>query len=127
MVGAGLDGEEEKSLINLAKRLISIPSSARDGREIFDFVDGYLKERGLKPFFQKMKSLYMEYQDQSNLLLRLGDGGGGPRVMVNCHLDTVEGREGWFHDPFGAVEDDGRIYGLGAADMRGVAPPPYSP
>jgi succinyl-diaminopimelate desuccinylase len=118
MMDNRLTGEEEEGLIELTKELIRIPSSVRDGKDIFDHVASFLREHGLNPHFQQMNSPYMEYQDQSNLLMRVGDG-SGPRVMLNCHLDTVEFREGWLHQPFGAEEDSGRIFGLGAADMKG--------
>lgn len=39
-------------------------------------------------------------------------------LMLNGHLDVV-GVEGMAHPPFGADERDGRLYGRGAADMKG--------
>jgi len=37
------------------------------------------------------------------------------------HLDVVPAgmRERWFHDPFGGVVENGRIYGRGSSDMKG--------
>ncbi|MDQ7841890.1 MAG: M20 family metallopeptidase [bacterium] len=56
---------------------------------------------------------------------------GRPRLLVNCHLDTVppdcgewvdphDGKvtSGWTKDPFGGEIVDGRIYGRGAADHK---------
>lgn len=45
----------------------------------------------------------------------------GPRpglVTLTGHLDTVHAAEGWSSDPFEPVERDGRLYGLGALDMK---------
>ena len=44
----------------------------------------------------------------------------GPRVVLNGHLDTfpIGPQEGWTHDPLGARQVDGRIYGRGAGDMK---------
>lgn len=44
-------------------------------------------------------------------------GGPGPSVMLYAHYDTV-GIEG-MDDPFGAREEDGRLCGRGAYDMKG--------
>jgi len=47
--------------------------------------------------------------------------GGGPRLILNGHLDTV-GVAGMTVPPFDAELRDGRIYGRGACDMKaGVA------
>jgi acetylornithine deacetylase len=48
-------------------------------------------------------------------------GSGGPTLLLNGHLDTV-GVEGMMIAPFGAREEDGRLFGRGACDMKaGVA------
>jgi len=47
-------------------------------------------------------------------------GGQRPALLFACHLDVVgPGEEPWEHPPFGAVEENGRIYGRGTADMKG--------
>lgn len=47
---------------------------------------------------------------------------GGPAeggLVLSGHTDTVPYDEGcWQHDPFGCEEADGRLYGLGTADMK---------
>ena len=46
-------------------------------------------------------------------------GTGDRTVLFNGHLDTVPYRQGqWSYDPLGEQEDD-RIYGRGAEDMKG--------
>jgi succinyl-diaminopimelate desuccinylase len=109
---------ERREVVQLTKDLVGIPSTARDGDEVYRFAREWLVERGLDARFQEAESPFMEYHGIHNLLVRLGDG-GGPRVMLNGHLDTVAAGEGWFHDPFSGHEEAGRIYGLGAADMKG--------
>src|SRR5688572_3172355 len=47
----------------------------------------------------------------------LRGSGGGRRLMLNGHLDTV-GVDG-MADPFSGELRDGRIYGRGAQDMKG--------
>ena len=47
-----------------------------------------------------------------------GGRGRGPSLMLNGHLDVV-GVEGMTHPPFAADLRDRRLYGRGAADMKG--------
>ena len=46
----------------------------------------------------------------------------GKTVLLDAHTDTVGISPGvpWVHDPFGAVIENGAIYGRGAADMKGA-------
>lgn len=46
--------------------------------------------------------------------------GSRPVLLVNGHLDVVPADPGsWSRDPFAGEIDDGRLYGRGAADMKG--------
>lgn len=54
-----------------------------------------------------------------NVIARAGSSTPGCRsLMFNGHLDVV-GTEGMVHPPFDALERGGRLYGRGAADMKG--------
>ena len=57
--------------------------------------------------------------DIENLYARRS--GNGPHLMFAGHTDVVPvGDEAaWTHDPFGAVTDNGLLYGRGAVDMKG--------
>jgi acetylornithine deacetylase len=48
-------------------------------------------------------------------------GGGGPTLILNGHIDTVTpgDEQRWTHAPFGADVVGERLYGRGAADMKG--------
>jgi len=51
-----------------------------------------------------------------NLVIREKFGTGkGPIIAMNAHGDVVPPGEGWTHDPYGAEEKSGAIYGRGAA------------
>ncbi|MEM7606948.1 MAG: acetylornithine deacetylase [Myxococcota bacterium] len=53
-----------------------------------------------------------------NLIATLGDGPGG--LVLSGHADTVPFDESrWSSDPFALTERDEKLYGLGAADMKG--------
>src|SRR5690606_1081741 len=52
----------------------------------------------------------------TNLIVRETFGSGkGPTIALNAHGDVVPPGEGWTHDPYGAEEVNGAIYGRGAA------------
>jgi len=52
----------------------------------------------------------------TNLVIRERFGSGkGPVIALNAHGDVVPPGEGWTHDPYGAEEKGGAIYGRGAA------------
>jgi len=57
--------------------------------------------------------------DVENLYARFG--GQGPNLCFAGHTDVVPvgDEKGWSHDPFGAVIEDGVLYGRGAVDMKG--------
>lgn len=52
------------------------------------------------------------------LAIRRG-AGGGRSLLFSSHIDTVPvGHDAWSRDPWGAQIDGGRLYGLGAYDMK---------
>ena len=56
---------------------------------------------------------------RTNVIGRVEGARGGPTIHFNSHIDVVEAGEGWSVDPFGALLQDGRIYGRGTCDMKG--------
>jgi acetylornithine deacetylase len=55
--------------------------------------------------------------DKFNLVATLGRGPGG--LVLSGHSDTVPfDIDAWSSDPFRLTERDGRLYGLGTADMK---------
>ena len=63
-------------------------------------------------------------RDLSNMPVLVGTrkgGGKGKSLILNGHYDTVPSGlvENWTHDPFGAEVESNKIFGRGAADMKG--------
>ncbi len=56
-----------------------------------------------------------------NVVARVTGAGPGRRLVLNGHLDTYPIDESlpWTVDPLGGLLRDGRLYGRGAADMKG--------
>ncbi|MFA5027123.1 MAG: M20 family metallopeptidase, partial [Candidatus Methylomirabilota bacterium] len=62
-----------------------------------------------------------------NVVARLRGSRPGRCLLFNGHLDTVPAGEGWSLDPYGAITQNGRLYGRGASDMKaGVASMAYA-
>jgi succinyl-diaminopimelate desuccinylase len=108
--------------IKILKDLISIDTAVPPGNNYEKAVD-YLKplfeEAGFKT--QKIFIPPEEAEEMSgrvNLLCRR-IAKGKQRVIFYTHIDVVPA-EGW--DAFHPVEQDGKIYGRGAADMKGAIP-----
>ena len=58
------------------------------------------------------------YENRANVYGRFA-GNGGRSIMFNGHMDTMPAAtELWHTDPWDPVERDGRLYALGAADMK---------
>lgn len=53
-----------------------------------------------------------------NVLARREGDAPGPCVHFNGHLDVVPPGKGWTVDPWGALVQDGKLYGRGTADMK---------
>ena len=65
---------------------------------------------------------YAANPERPNLVARL-EGGGGPGLVLQGHVDVVTTvNQRWMHPPFAAEVADGWIWGRGALDMKnGVA------
>lgn len=67
--------------------------------------------------FQVQVMRLPHHPHKANLIATLGQGEGG--LVLSGHTDTVPWDDGrWKYDPFGAQVHEGRLYGLGTADMK---------
>ena len=93
----------------LLKRLIAIPSTSRNEKDVADFYEQYMKDAGFKV-------------NRVNNNLWIGQenwDASKPTLMLNAHIDTVKPVNGWVHDPFTPTEEDGKLIGLGSNDCGG--------
>jgi acetylornithine deacetylase/succinyl-diaminopimelate desuccinylase-like protein len=65
---------------------------------------------------------YESAPGRSILLARLkGDGTGGKAILLESHMDVVPTDSSrWTQDPFGAQISDGKMWGRGTIDMKGI-------
>ena len=59
-------------------------------------------------------------QNRANIVAHIKSPSQSPGILIACHIDVVgPGRAKWKFNPFTPTEEMGRIYGRGAADMKG--------
>jgi acetylornithine deacetylase/succinyl-diaminopimelate desuccinylase-like protein len=118
-----------RQLIEDAKKLISIPSVTTEGNEsITNHVAGLMRARGLKVSPQQVSHSFESVSKrQFNVIGIFGDPLVDKKtrkgLLLVTHLDTVgPGRpENWSQtggQPFSPSVKEGRVYGLGAADVK---------
>jgi acetylornithine deacetylase len=86
--------------------MISIPSFSRDEKNLADFLENYIKEKG-----------FSSKRIENNVLL-FADNFDPSRksLLLNSHIDTVKPVSGWNLDPFTPTEKDEKLFGLGSND-----------
>ncbi len=90
--------------IKLLMEMLSIPAVSRSEGQRADFMQKYLLNAGFEV-----------HRIHHNLLA--GDPrAGGPKVLLNTHLDTVPPVEAWESDPYTPVLDGDKITALGSND-----------
>jgi succinyl-diaminopimelate desuccinylase len=118
---AAIDRDE---LIDLARAVLRVPTVNPPGDEapLAELLAGHLRDA-------RIDCDLLDHGDgRASLAARLrGDGpadgrcGSAPGLILTGHLDVVgPGERSWRHDPFGGEVADGRLYGRGAADMKGA-------
>lgn len=105
--------------IDILRDLIKIESPYFHEDEIMEYVSEWLTEAGIPNYIQEYHEKKVTDFKGKNVISILSGGKDGPVIHLNGHLDTVLLCGGWKHDPFGAEIEDGKMYGLGALDMKG--------
>jgi len=109
-------------VVTLLTRLVKIPSPYFEEREVMEFAHGWLEQRSVPVRFHNFHENKIYDYKGVNVVGELHGDREGPSIVLNGHLDTVKLCEGWTRDPFGAVIEGGKMYGLGSCDMKsGVA------
>ncbi|MBM4072962.1 MAG: M20 family metallopeptidase [Planctomycetes bacterium] len=113
-----LDRHREQ-LLAFAARLIATPSPNPPGdeRAVVHEIVTEMHNLGLSD-----TEIAAKVPERPNLIYRLRGGKTGPVLMLCGHSDTkpVGQRGEWRTDPFEPVIHDGKLYGLGATDMKGA-------
>jgi acetylornithine deacetylase len=98
-----------KEAIALLKSLIETPSFSKEEEHTAKLIADFFTQKNI-PFQTKKNNLWAfnRYFDESK-----------PTVLLNSHHDTVKPNKSWTLDPFKAIEQDGKLFGLGSNDAGG--------
>lgn len=109
----------DDDLIQLTQELIAAPTENPPGNER---AAAEVAARWLERFGFDNVTIHERLPGRSNLLCAWSSGAPGKRLILNGHLDTkpVSNREHWQSDPHRGEIRDGKLYGLGAVDMKGA-------
>ncbi|MEM7437771.1 MAG: acetylornithine deacetylase [Myxococcota bacterium] len=102
-------------------RLVGTPSVSsadprfdQSNRGVVDLVGEWAEAAGFRVEVREVPDV----AGKVNLVATRGEGGDG--LVLSGHTDTVPfNAERWTDDPFSLTERDGKLHGLGAADMKG--------
>jgi acetylornithine deacetylase len=105
----------------MLRQLVASPSVSsaderfdQSNRGVIDLVAEWAENLGFSVCVEPLP----RQKHKANLIARLGDGEDG--LVLSGHTDTVPFDAGrWNDDPFELTEREGKLYGLGTADMKG--------
>lgn len=114
---AAIDRDELTRLTQDLVRIDSVirPETGGTERDVVRYIaDWVRRELRLEPLVQEVAP------GRENIVVTIDSGLPGPCLMLEGHTDVVsEGdRSSWNYDPFGAVIEDGKLYGRGSCDMK---------
>ena len=101
--------ELTEQAIELLKNLIETQSFSSEEEETAMLIENWFKAHDI-PFKRNKNKVWAtnKYFDESK-----------PTILLNSHHDTVKPNSGYTKDPFKAIEEDGKLYGLGSNDAGG--------
>lgn len=107
-----LTNDRQEKIIRFTQELVRCPGVSGEEAETAAAVTRQMKELG----YDKV-----EVDQWGNVIGTIQGGRPGPMIVFDGHMDVVPmGRpELWERDPYGAEISDGKIWGRGAADMKG--------
>ena len=95
--------------IALLTRLIATLSFSREEEQTATIIGGYLIDQGVQVHrIGNNVIAYNKYFDAKK-----------PTILLNSHHDTVKPNPGYTKDPFEAIVEEGKLYGLGSNDAGG--------
>ena len=107
---------KESEVVGICQDLVRLQTVNPPGNEqaAAEYVAAALEKSGVAT------ELVKHSEGRASVLARLKGQGKAPALFYNGHLDTVPvGAEKWVHEPFAGEVAEGKVWGRGAADMKG--------
>lgn len=95
-----------EAAVSLLQQLIRIPSFSKEEADTATLLCNWLQERDVA----------VQRQGNNVFAKNLYFDDSKPTLLLNSHHDTVKPATGYTLDPFGALVQDGKLYGLGSND-----------
>jgi len=105
-------GVNGQYLLDTLKQAIEINSVLPHEEELAAFFADEIRSLGLEPEWQVLAP------GRPNVYATADFGASDDMLLLTGHLDTVGVAANWKTNPFEAIESEGRLYGLGALDMK---------
>ena len=98
-----------ENAISLLKNLIETQSFSKEEENTAKLIEGWFVENGIS-FSRSKNNIWAtnKYFDERK-----------PTMLLNSHHDTVKPNSAYTRDPFKAVIEEGKLYGLGSNDAGG--------
>ena len=106
------DRVDRDRVVELARGVLRIPSLSDHEGDVARHLARRMEEIGMAVEVQPVPPNPYMSQPSVNAIGRLKGSGGGPTLLFSGHMDHNPVCDGWTKDPFGAVVEDGWIYGF---------------
>jgi acetylornithine deacetylase/succinyl-diaminopimelate desuccinylase-like protein len=99
-------------VVEFARELVAIPSHSLHEGDVAQRVMAQMQRVGFEKVLQ---------DEAGNVVGLMGGRSAEPTLLLNTHMDTVQpgSKDRWEGSPYSARIEDGRLFGVGAADCKG--------
>ena len=107
-----LTNERREEVVRVCQDLIRNASYSGQEENVVKAIEKNFEKLGFDSWFR---------DEYGNIIGCIKGNKPGKKILFDGHIDTVQVPDPskWTHDPFGAVIEDGKIYGRGTSDMKG--------
>jgi acetylornithine deacetylase len=103
------ENQPYQDAVELLKKLIATPSFSKEEDKTADIIEQFLSNKNI-PTNRLLNNVWCvnKYFDENK-----------PTILLNSHHDTVKPNPQYTKNPFEAIVEDGKLYGLGSNDAGG--------